>query len=179
MNKEWSNGLSRRCTWGFNLMGAEMWSLTFAEGTPLVTLLRALLVKWQGKPDYRGAGGENKERTDDEKTQEWRPQYGRVLENYEWVLKFSGNWRDHGVPLIKWALVVRWKLSCTEGEKDDSEAKISNCQCKHLENFDKLGGWGRCHKGDQVNFLLDESVYVGHRCKYVGRIDGEDKEVVQ
>ena len=40
------------------------------------------------------------------------------------------------------------------------------------------GGW-RCHKGDQVNFLLDESVYVGHRCKYVGRIDGEDKEVVQ
>ena len=138
MNKEWSNGLSR-CSWGFNLMGAEMWSLTFAEGTPLVTLLSALLVKWQGKPDYRGAGGENEERTDDEKTQEWRPQYGRVLENYEWVLKFSGNWRDHGVPLIKWALVVRWKLSCTEGETDDSEAKISNCQCKHLENFDKLG----------------------------------------
>lgn len=30
-------------------MGAETWSLTFAEGTPLVTLLRALLVKWQGQ----------------------------------------------------------------------------------------------------------------------------------
>lgn len=83
------------------------------------------------------------------------------MENYERVLKFSGNWRDHGVPLIKWALVVRWKLSYTEGEKDDSEAKVSNCQCKHLEYFDKFWWGGVCHKGGQVHFLLDESVYVG------------------
>lgn len=40
--------------------------------------------------------------------------------------KFSGSWRGHGVPFIKWVIVHRWKLSCREGEKDDTQEKISN-----------------------------------------------------
>ena len=103
-----------------------------------MTLVRALLVEWQGQNLIREELGERmrrelmmrNHRNEDHNMDEfWRTMRGAE--------KFSGIWRGHGVPFIKWVIVHRWKSSCREGEKDDTREKISNCQCKQLENFEK------------------------------------------